>query len=178
MQFKELSTAELMRQALHWCHTDESMGNDYLRAYYERYLYEKHGHVQMLCPSLRDYEKLSVLDQQSLLEKWQGLEDAIKFEQKNEFFNIGVSTMDLNNTRASIYSTALTNTFLMVAQLRRLIFQSYCDHMAAANMVMTRVTPKGYELTTAKFIAEIQYWYDSATCFIERKLARGYAQRA
>ena len=178
MQFKELSTAELMRQALHWCHMNEDMANDYLRAYYERYLYEKHGYAHVILPSLKEYENLSVLDQRTLLEKWHGIEEAIKFEQKNEFFNMGASTVALNNTRASIYANAFTNTFIMVAQLRRLNFQSYCDRVAAANMVMTRVSPKGYELTTAKFVAEIRYWYDSATCFVERPLVRGYAQRA
>ena len=178
MQFKELDTPELMRQALHWCHTDENMANDYLRAYYERYLYEKHGYAHTLYPSLKEYEKLSVLDQRSLLAKWESIEDAVKFEQKNEFFNMGLSTVALNNTRTSIYADAFTNAFSMVGQLRRLNFQSYIDHMAAANMLMKRVTPKGYELTTAKFIAEMQYWYDSAICFVERPLSRRYTQIA
>jgi predicted AlkP superfamily pyrophosphatase or phosphodiesterase len=167
-----------MQQALHWCSINESMSNDYLKAYYESYLYEKDGYVHVLYPSMNDFEKLSVLDQRSLLEKWQGLEDAINFELRYEKIDFEASTMALNCTRGSIYSTVSTNAFYMVDHVRRLTYKSYYEHVAVANVIMKRVRPENYEVTTAKIIAELQYWYASATCFVERPLTKGYAQRA
>jgi hypothetical protein len=57
------TTMQLMQQALYWCHWDESKGREFLQAYYERYMREKHGYVCMRYPSPAEFKGLGVAGQ-------------------------------------------------------------------------------------------------------------------
>jgi predicted NAD-dependent protein-ADP-ribosyltransferase YbiA (DUF1768 family) len=106
------TTTQLMQQALYWCHRDESMGREFLQAYYEHYMHEKHGYVHMRYPSPAEFKALGVAGQRSLLEKWKGLEDAVNFELHHEKFDLEASTISLRGTRAAI----LTGMFGTIPQ--------------------------------------------------------------
>ena len=66
------TTTQLMQQALYWCHRDESMGREFLQAYYEGYMREKHEYVSMCYPSPRRVQRARCCRPALALEKMEG----------------------------------------------------------------------------------------------------------
>jgi hypothetical protein len=173
------TTTQLMQQALHWCHRDESMGGEFLQACFERYMREKHGYVCMHYPPPAEFNTLGVAGQRSLLKKWKGLEDAVNFELLHEKFDFQASTISLNGTRAAILTGMFFKAANMAHNLHKLTSKCCYEHLVLANIIMKLIRLPEQEkvtMTTVEMISELQYWHDSATYFVERPLTCKPAQ--
>ena len=173
-----LALRELMEHALYWCRTNEGLGRKFLSAYYERYVCEKHGYERGRLLSFADFNALGVLAQRSLSAKWRGIADAIEIEMWNENFNYAASTVSLNGTRWAILSGMSFKATNMAHNLRDFTSRSESEHVILANIIMKRRKPEERVVTTEEIIGELQYWYESATYFVERPLKKRLAQRA
>ena len=173
------TTTQLMQQALYWCHRDESKGREFLQAYYERYMREKHGYVHMCYPSLPEFKALGVAGQCLLLKKWTGLEDAVNFELCHGKFDFQASTFSLKGTRGDILTGMSLKASYMAHHLRELTYKCYYEHVALANIIMKCIRLPEQEkvtMTIGEMISVLQYWHDSATYFVERPLTYKLAQ--
>lgn len=178
MQAGELTTPELMQHALYWCRRNETIGNEFIKIYYERYMLEKHGFTRSRLPSLDEFNAMSVLAQRTLVEKWRALRDVVDFELRFEKFNFQASTLVLNGTRGAILTGMSFKADNMSHNLLELTSRSESAHVILANVIMKRRKPEARIVPTAEIVKEHKYWHDSATCFVERPLTRELARRA